>query len=82
MTSRIGWRWVFYLNAILVLPFVVIGYFIIPKPSTDGDKKRQLDALGVSTLTAALILFVYAISDGNDAGKLTSALTERNNSER
>ena len=63
----------FYLNAILVLPFVLIAFFVIPKSSTDGDKKRQLDAFGVGTLTAALILFVYAISDGNEAGKCSSS---------
>ncbi|KDQ13881.1 hypothetical protein BOTBODRAFT_110904 [Botryobasidium botryosum FD-172 SS1] len=69
LTARVNWRWVYYLVAIIVIPFAVLSFFALPKhslPSVEG--RRGLDWPGVATLTAGLILFVYAISDANDVG--------------
>ncbi|KDQ13884.1 hypothetical protein BOTBODRAFT_133128 [Botryobasidium botryosum FD-172 SS1] len=69
LTAQVSWRWVFWISAILVLPFSALAFFVLPKHSlpTDGEK-RQLDWVGVTILTGGLILFVYAISDANDVG--------------
>ena len=62
---------VFYLVAILVLPLCVLSWAVVPNVSIDDAKtKRQIDMLGVGTITAGLVLFVYAISDANTVGKL------------
>ncbi|PAV17782.1 MFS general substrate transporter [Pyrrhoderma noxium] len=69
LTSRVGWKWVFYLVAILVLPLCVLSWAVVPNVSVDDAKtKRQIDMLGVGTITAGLVLFVYAISDANSVG--------------
>ncbi|PSS37253.1 hypothetical protein PHLCEN_2v891 [Hermanssonia centrifuga] len=69
LSARASWRWVFYLIAICVIPFSIASVFLLPKTTQQlSDRKRSLDLPGISILTAALILFVYAISDGNTAG--------------
>jgi len=56
--------------AIIVTPFSVLSIFALPKRvQGQRDSKRKLDWQGVVALGGGLILFVYAISDGNDAGK-------------
>ncbi|KAF8578497.1 MFS general substrate transporter [Ramaria rubella] len=73
LTARVNWRWihyvVFYLVAIIVLPFSILAFFLLPKyPVYLTRKDRKLDWQGVVALAGGLILFVYAISDGNNAG--------------
>ncbi|KAL5498331.1 hypothetical protein ACEPAH_2473 [Sanghuangporus vaninii] len=70
LTSRISWRWVFYLMAIMILPLCAFSALALPGSSISGhaDKSRQIDIPGVGVLTACLILFVYAISDGSHSG--------------
>ena len=55
--------------AIIVTPFSVLSFFALPKRATKASpERRKLDWQGVVALAGGLILFVYAISDGNDAG--------------
>lgn len=72
LVARASWRWVFYVIALAVIPFSIASVFIVPKTvqanSSAGAARRSLDLPGISVLTAALILFVYAISDGNTEG--------------
>jgi len=60
---------VFYLVAIIVTPFSILSFFFLPKHSISvSNKDRKLDWQGVLALAGGLILFVYAISEGNDVG--------------
>jgi MFS family permease len=71
LAGSASWRWVFYLIAIAVIPFAILSAFLVPKnvqAVSTTDERRSLDLPGISVLTAALILFVYAISDGNTEG--------------
>lgn len=69
LAARASWRWVFYLIAIAVIPLSIASFFLLPKAVQNGQRaKRDLDIPGVGVLTGALILFVYAISDGNTEG--------------
>ncbi|KAL5478791.1 hypothetical protein ACEPAI_2068 [Sanghuangporus weigelae] len=70
LTSRISWRWVFYLMAIMILPLCAFSALALPGSNMYGraDKNRKIDMPGVGVLTACLILFVYAISDGSHSG--------------
>jgi MFS family permease len=62
------WRWIYYVTAMVTIPLAVVAWLFLPKvPHTEGGK-QSIDLPGISVLTAGLILFVYAISDGNDAG--------------
>ncbi|THU97267.1 MFS general substrate transporter [Dendrothele bispora CBS 962.96] len=70
ISSQVSWRWVFYLLAILVIPFSLVSWFILPgAPSTEEkSQKKNLDWPGVASLTIGLILFVFAISEGSVSG--------------
>ncbi|KAH8119334.1 major facilitator superfamily domain-containing protein [Phellopilus nigrolimitatus] len=73
LTSRVGWKWVFYIVAIMILPLAALSVLILPgydakANMTDTGKERRLDLPGVCALTGGLILFVYAISDASNIG--------------
>lgn len=67
LTNSFDWHWNFLIN-------VPIGIFVIISslrllPSTHVDMKhRHLDALGAITVTSSLLIAVYAIVNGNQAG--------------
>ncbi|KAK7041511.1 hypothetical protein VNI00_009381 [Paramarasmius palmivorus] len=70
ISSQASWRWVFYLIAIIITPFAIAAWFVLPNPKSE-DKSTQgktLDWPGVATLTAGLVLFVYAITEAGSAG--------------
>ena len=69
LSAHVSWRWIYYLLALCIIPFSVASVFVLPNiVQPKHDTKRSLDLPGVGILTAALILFVYAISDGNARG--------------
>jgi EmrB/QacA subfamily drug resistance transporter len=72
LTDTLDWHWIFLVNvpvgaAVLVLTLVLI-------PSGRGQATGRLDVAGAVTVTAASMVAVYAIVNGNDAG-WTSART-------
>ncbi|KAG8746848.1 hypothetical protein FRC10_003370 [Ceratobasidium sp. 414] len=61
-----SWRWIFWLIAMTALPIAATCVYLIPTtPRHEDAKVSQLDFVGVSTLTAAIILFVYALTTGS-----------------
>ncbi|KAG8721845.1 hypothetical protein FRC08_009646 [Ceratobasidium sp. 394] len=61
-----SWRWVFWIIAIMALPIAGASIVLIPTtPRRNDTKISQVDFVGVSTLTAAIILFVYALTTGS-----------------
>ncbi|KAF8991537.1 major facilitator superfamily domain-containing protein [Cyathus striatus] len=69
LTSQASWRWVFYLLAIVIMPLAILSWFILPPHRMPGsDTPKGIDWVGVSSLTAGLILFVFAITEGSAAG--------------
>ncbi|KAI0357081.1 MFS general substrate transporter [Trametes cingulata] len=70
-----SWSWVFWFVALIALPIAACCIFLIPTQEPrleDIDRKdarwRSLDIVGVSILTAALILFIFAITSGTTSG--------------
>jgi MFS family permease len=70
-----NWRWVFWFATIIALPVAAMCALLVPKQVATGDrvqpsreKLRRLDIPGVSTLTCALILFIFAVTSGSTAG--------------
>src|SRR6266581_1983187 len=67
LTDSLNWHWIFLVN----LP-IGIGVFIgcralLPK-DLPVEERRQLDVAGAITVTASLMLAVYAIVNGNANG--------------
>ncbi|KAL0959010.1 hypothetical protein HGRIS_014322 [Hohenbuehelia grisea] len=69
LTATTSWRWVFYLIAIVSIPTSALAWFLLPGHSvTPEAERRGIDFPGVFSLTAGLILFVYAVSEGSEGG--------------
>lgn len=70
LTSSLNWHWIFLVN----LPIGVAVYWltlrVLPEngAGTEVAKDSRLDFAGAATVTAALMLAVYAVVNGNEAG--------------
>jgi len=70
LTDALDWHWIFLVNVPVGVLVVVLTLVVIPRARV-ATASRQLDLAGAVTVTAALMLAVYAIVNGNDVGWLT-----------
>ncbi|HEY8118763.1 MAG TPA: DHA2 family efflux MFS transporter permease subunit [Methylophilaceae bacterium] len=70
LTSMLSWHWIFLVNLPIGAAVYAICLKILPagKPQTDV---RHMDIGGALTITASLMLAVYAIVNGHEAGWLS-----------
>jgi EmrB/QacA subfamily drug resistance transporter len=73
LTSVLGWHAVFMVNIPVGIAVYVLSLRIVPAAHRT-DTGARLDVAGAITVTASLMLAVYAIVNGNEAG-WTSAQT-------
>ncbi|HEV3018098.1 MAG TPA: MFS transporter [Burkholderiaceae bacterium] len=73
LTSTLSWHWVFLVNLPIGAVVFAACRALLPAGCVDSATVR-LDVAGAATVTAALMLAVYAIVNGNEAG-WTSART-------
>jgi EmrB/QacA subfamily drug resistance transporter len=66
LTSALNWHWVFLVN--LPIGAVVFAACRALLPEGRGASTGRLDVAGAVTVTVALMLAVYAVVNGNDAG--------------
>jgi EmrB/QacA subfamily drug resistance transporter len=67
LTSSLDWHWIFLVNLPIGVAVVVLSLRLLPAgraPQTN----RRLDVAGAVTVTASLMLAVYAIVNGNSSG--------------
>lgn len=71
LTSLLSWHWIFLVNLPIGIAVYCISLRLLPagEPQTDV---RHMDIGGALTITAALMLAVYAIVNGHEAGWLSS----------
>jgi len=70
LTDLFSWHWIFLVNIPVGAAVFVLSLRLLPPvPGTAGGR---LDVAGAVTVTAALMLAVYAIVNGNDTGWLTA----------
>jgi EmrB/QacA subfamily drug resistance transporter len=72
LTDVLSWHWIFLVNIPVGALVFVLSLRLLP--AAPGIASGRLDVGGAVTITAALMLAVYAIVNGNDNG-WTSALT-------
>jgi MFS family permease len=73
LTDILNWHWIFLVN--LPIGAAVIAFCLMLLPGDSGERRRtSLDITGAITVTASLMLAVYAIVNGNEQG-WTSAQT-------
>jgi EmrB/QacA subfamily drug resistance transporter len=67
LTNALNWHWIFLVN--IPIGAVVLALSRILLPAARGQAAAgRLDVAGAATVTASLMLAVYAIVNGNDAG--------------
>jgi EmrB/QacA subfamily drug resistance transporter len=60
LTDLISWRWIMFVNVPIGVVALVGAWRFLPE-SREADRRRRLDVLGALTITAALVVLVYAI---------------------
>src|SRR6478672_7111336 len=67
LTDVLNWHWIFLVNVPIGVLVVALSLKLLPSARTKAVGRR-LDVAGAVTVTAALMLAVYAIVNGNQAG--------------
>jgi EmrB/QacA subfamily drug resistance transporter len=65
--TTLSWHWIFLVNLPIGVAVYVYSRRLLPATAGKGAGQR-LDAWGAATITAALMLAVYAVVNGNEAG--------------
>jgi EmrB/QacA subfamily drug resistance transporter len=73
LTDALSWHWIFLVNVPVGIRVVVLSLLLIPAARV-STAARRLDIAGAVTVTASLMIAVYAIVNGNEVG-WTSART-------
>src|SRR5881396_2494750 len=66
LTDRLDWHWIFLVNLPIGVAVVVLSMRLLP--AGRGPAGGRLDVAGAVTVTAALMIAVYAIVNGNQKG--------------
>jgi MFS family permease len=72
LTDALDWHWIFLVNVPIGAAVVLLSLRIVPGTRVESASRR-LDVGGAVTVTAALMLAVYAIVNGNDQGWTSGA---------
>jgi len=73
LTHLLSWHWIFLVNLPIGIAVYALSVALLPSASGHAHGQR-LDVAGAVTVTASLMLAVYAVVNGNEAG-WTSAQT-------
>jgi EmrB/QacA subfamily drug resistance transporter len=68
LTDKINWHWIFLVNLPIGIAVVFLTLRLIPSTEGTASQGRGLDVGGAITVTAALMVAVYAIVNGNADG--------------
>ena len=71
ITDALAWQWIFLVNLPVGIAILVLSLKLLPASSGMASQGR-LDVAGAVTVTAALMLAVYAIVNGNGTGWTSS----------
>jgi EmrB/QacA subfamily drug resistance transporter len=67
ITDELGWEWVFFINIPVALGIVALSPVLL-RESRAQIERRRFDFAGAITITAALVLLVYALVEAPEAG--------------
>jgi len=66
LTDKLNWHWIFLVN--IPVGVAVFALCLMLLPGGRGPASVRLDFAGAATVTGALVLAVYAVVNGNQAG--------------
>lgn len=67
LVNAFDWHWIFLVNIPIGIAVIILSLSLVPAAKSQVAD-RHLDVAGAITVTAALMLAIYAIVNGNDAG--------------
>jgi EmrB/QacA subfamily drug resistance transporter len=67
LTRYAGWQYIFYLNVPIGAAALLLARRVVPESRLHGARRRY-DVLGAVTVTGALVMLVYAISQAPTVG--------------
>src|SRR6266704_2836311 len=67
LTRYAGWQYIFYLNVPIGVATLLLARPVVPESRLHGARRRY-DPLGAITVTGALVMLVYAISQAPTVG--------------
>jgi EmrB/QacA subfamily drug resistance transporter len=67
LTDLLSWNWIFLVNIPVGAAVVALSFLLLPAARAPSESTR-LDLGGAITVTASLMVAVYAIVNGNEAG--------------
>ncbi len=67
LTDKLDWHWIFLVNIPVGVAVLALSLIVLPAAGGPATSQR-LDIAGAVTVTASLMLAVYAIVNGNQAG--------------
>jgi EmrB/QacA subfamily drug resistance transporter len=70
-TRYLGWPYIFFFNVPIGLTALVLAPRVVPE-SRVSEQRRRFDPFGAISITAALVIFVYAISRAPRVGWASS----------
>jgi MFS family permease len=68
LTSSLSWHWVFLVNLPVGVAICIACQMLLPGGRGQAQQGQRLDVAGAFSITASLMLAVYAIVNGNVAG--------------
>jgi EmrB/QacA subfamily drug resistance transporter len=71
LTTYVGWRYIFFFNVPIGAVALILVPRVVPESRADSTRRRY-DPFGALTSTAALLVFVYAISEAPQIGWATT----------
>ncbi|GAA3942747.1 MFS transporter [Streptomyces gulbargensis] len=67
ITDGLGWEWIFYINVPVVAAVLIFGPRLLKETPVRAGRRR-FDPAGAITITAAIALLVYAVSEAPIVG--------------
>jgi EmrB/QacA subfamily drug resistance transporter len=71
LTDALSWHWIFLVNVPIGITVLALARLVLPKADI-APASRRLDGVGAISVTASLLLAVYAIVNGNQVGWTTA----------
>jgi EmrB/QacA subfamily drug resistance transporter len=72
LTGSLNWHWIFFVNIPIGIIVIILSMKLLPTRDRAVKHDKHIDIAGAVTVTASLLLAVYAIVNGNTVGWLSA----------